>query len=387
MRKVRRSFLVNLADCLKHVVRYLFILLLTPFAGISQNGITGHPDWIIKPAYGQCFIMAHRTNINHLIQGYPSVFELNIAKPSLGNKLWQLENNLPEMGLTFQLIDFKNHAELGSAFVLAPYLEIPLKQEDRVSRLYLRLCWGMSYVQKPFEIHENHKNVAIGGSLNAYVQFKWFWQLRIAKNILFEPGFTFNHMSNGRIQNPNLGLNNLGLTAALNIRIPSTTQVQITSVDSSTKVKSPNELMCFAAVGMNERNVNGTQLGTFVLSGAYQRNIRNTHKFSAGLDAFYDANYQYDYKNAYGTEAAGIDRWRVSARLGYSYNVGRLSFPIEIGYYIFQKTNPDALLVSRIGLRYYFANGLVAHWGLRTHYAVAYNFEFGIGYRFFLNAK
>lgn len=379
--------MVNLADCLKKAAKYFLFSLLTSLSGISQNGVTGHPDVIIKPAYGQCFIMAHRTNINHLIQGYPSVFELNLAKPSLGNKLWQLENNLPEMGLTFQLIDFKNPSELGNAFVLAPYIEIPLNKEPRMSRLFLRLCWGMSYVQRPFEIHENHKNVAIGGSLNAYVQFKWFWQIRLNKSMQFEPGFTFNHMSNGRVQNPNLGLNNLGLTAALNIRIPSKRQVNFTSIDSSTKVKSSNEILCFTALGMNERNINGTQLGTFVLSGAYQRNLRNTHKFSFGLDAFYDASYQYDYANAFGEEATGLDRWRISARVGYSYNVGRLSFPIEIGYYIFQKTNPDAVLVSRIGLRYYFANGLVAHWGLRTHYAVAYNFEFGLGYRFYLHAK
>jgi hypothetical protein len=40
--------------------------------------------------------------------------------------------------------------------------------------------------------------------------------------------------------------------------------------------------------------------------------------------------------------------------------------------------------VSRIGVRYYSKSGLIAHFGLRTHFAVAYDFEYGLGYRFYL---
>jgi hypothetical protein len=121
-----------------------------------------------------------------------------------------------------------------------------------------------------------------------------------------------------------------------------------------------------------------------VVSVAYQRNVRNTHKFSAGLDFFYDENYFTDYENKFSTQPQGFNKMRVSARLGYSYNVGRISFPIEVGYYAFQKTNPDGNIVSRIGVRYYSASGIIAHFGLRTHFAVAYNFEYGLGYRFYI---
>ncbi len=331
--------------------------------------------------------MVHRANVAHLVEGYPSIFELNIAKPTLGNKLWQLENNLPTLGLSFQIIDYKNPKELGNAYALAPYVEIPLNKEEKLSRLYMRLCWGISYLDKPFDIANNHKNVAIGSHWNAYVQFKWFWQIPLSKTIQFEPGITFNHASNGKMKNPNLGLNLLGASASLNFKIPGKTQIKVNQVDSSTKVKSKNELLFFTAIGLNERTIGGSKYGDYVVSAAYQRNVRNTHKFSLGSDVYYDGNYQIDYKNVFGEFPTGLECFRISARAGYSYNVGRLSFPIEVGAYIYQKTNPDAILVSRIGLRYYFANGLVAHWGLRTHYAVAYNFEFGIGYCFSFHAK
>jgi hypothetical protein len=91
-----------------------------------------------------------------------------------------------------------------------------------------------------------------------------------------------------------------------------------------------------------------------------------------------------DYTNEFLKQPVGIDKLRLSARLGYSYNLGRISFPIELGYYAMQKANPDGFIVSRIGVRYYTASGLVVHYGLRTHFGVAYCFEYGLGYRFYI---
>jgi hypothetical protein len=221
--------------------------------------------------------------------------------------------------------------------------------------------------------------------VNAFVQFKWFWQLQLTKRLRFEPGFAFTHASNGKSRNPNLGLNVVSLNFGLNLLIPSKKpKPVITRIDSSTKVKSKNEIMGFAAIGFNQRSIATKELKTYVISATYQRNVRNTHKFSAGLDFFYDENYQYDFENAFSRKPAGFEGMRVSARLGYSYNVGRISFPIEMGYYVYQKAHPDADVVTRIGVRYYDASGLVVHFGLRTHFAVAYDFEYGLGYRFFL---
>jgi len=327
----------------------------------------------------------HRATIGHLVKGYPTIYELNISQKTNGSKLWQLENNKPDIGLSFQCLDFKNPSQLGYAFSIVPFIEIPLKEKEKSSRLILRLCWGATYLNKHFDIATNPKNIAIGSSWNAYVQFKWFWQLQLNKNLRFEPGFAFTHASNGKSRNPNLGLNVISLNAGINYLLPSKLKPEISKVDSSTRVKSKNEFVTLAAVGFNEQGVKTGRLYSLMLSGVYQRNIRNTHKFSFGTDFFLDQVYAHDYNYLLGERPSGFDQWRVSLRAGYSYNVGRISFPFEIGCYVFQRVNPDAFLVSRIGVRYYSKSGIIVHWGLRTHYAVAYDFEYGLGYRFNLN--
>lgn len=363
---------------------YIILLLNCLFVLQSQNGITGNPDWQLKPVINHGFILIHRTSIGHLVEGYPNIYELNISKPTLGNKLWHLENNKPDLGITLQCLDFINPSQLGYALTIAPYVEIPLNAKEKKSRVIMRLCWGATYLTKKFDIETNHKNIAIGSHVNSFVQFKWFWHLRLSKILRLEPGFAFTHASNGRAKNPNLGLNVVSLNLGLNCLIPSSKKPQSFQVDSSTKVKSKNELFLFAAYGFNQREIVSKELKTIVVSVAYQRNVRNTHKFSAGVDVFYDQNYLIDYENDHLKKPEGIDQLRMAARLGYSYNVGRISFPIEMGYYFLQKSQPDGYVVSRIGVRYFTKCGLVAHFGLRTHFAVAYNFEYGLGYRFYL---
>ncbi|MBA2612918.1 MAG: acyloxyacyl hydrolase [Bacteroidetes bacterium] len=351
----------------------------------AQNGVTGNPDWQIKPTINEGFILIHRSTIGHLVTGYPSIYEVDVSKPTLGNKLWHLENNKPDIGVSFQCLDFKNPKQLGYALILAPYVEIPLNVNEKRSRVVMRLCWGATYVTKAFDIQNNRKNIAIGSHFNSFVQFKWFWQFKLSKNLRFEPGFAFSHASNGKSRNPNLGLNVVSLNAGLNILIPSKKpRIESIKVDSSGRVKSKNEIFVFAAIGFNQHEIATPELKTFVVSAAYQRNIRNTHKFSAGIDVFYDQNFLYDYEVDLQKKPIGLDQMRMSARLGYSYNIGRISLPIEMGYYVFQQDKPDGYVVSRIGVRYYSACGLVGHFGLRTHFAVAYCFEYGLGYRFFI---
>lgn len=370
----------------KRTLYTLFIIVnLLPIFGQNDSLILN--KWSIKPSVNCGFIMIHRSTIGHLVKGYPTTYEVDIIKHSEGNKLWQLENNKPDLGLSFQFIDFKNPSQLGYGICAAPFVEIPFNVRPKTSRIVMRICWGATYITKKFDVIENQKAIAIGSHVNAFVQFKWFWHLQLTKKIHFEPGITFSHASNGRTKVPNLGLNVLSLNAGLNFAISSKKTNYNAPIDSSTKAKSKNELLAFTAIGFNQQSINSKNLKSYVVSFAYQRNVRNTHKFSLGVDVFYDEIYQADYDYLLKKSANGIDKFRSSIRAGYAYNIGRISIPIEIGYYFLDKAKPDAPIVSRLAVRYYSKCGLVAQFGLRTHFAVAYNFEYGLGYRLFLKRK
>jgi hypothetical protein len=374
----------NFVALLIKLLTYLFFIFVFVSQALAQSITNTSSIWFIKPVVNNGFILVHRSNISHLVKGNPTIYELNIGKSSSGNKLWQIENNLPDIGISLQCIDFKNPLQLGYALTASPYIEIPLNKTPKILRPSIRLCWGLTYITKSYDSIENKENIAIGSHFNSFVQFRCFWRFKLSNLLRIEPGITFTHASNGKAKNPNLGLNVASLNLGLNYSIQSKANQSIPKIDSSTKAKSKNEVIFFTAIGFNQKQIASPILKTFVYSFAYQRNLRNSHKYVLGIDVFYDQNYLIDYENVFKNKAQGIDQLRMSVKLGYSYNVGRLSFPFELGYYFFQKTNPDELIVNRLGVRYYSKTGLIAHFGLRTHFAVAYNFEYGLGYRFSL---
>lgn len=361
---------------------YTYLIVFASYLVVSQNGISGHPEWFLKPSVNQGFILEHRSTIGHLVKGYPTIYGLDIGKPTLGNKLWHYENNKPDLGLSLTVLDFKNPKQLGYAISIAPFIDIPMSRIERMSRVTMRLCWGVGYLNKSFDINSNHKNIAIGSRVNSFVQFKWFWQIPLSEKLHFEPGFAFTHASNARAKVPNLGLNVISLNAALRFQTASGTAKNTIVNDSTTRALTKYEIAAYASFGYNQREVATDYLYNLHFSAAFHRNVRNTHKIGLGTDIFFDQNYMIDYRLEKNENPRGFDQARVAVKFCYSYNVGRISFPFETGYYVFQKVNPDGPVVSRIGVRYYSRCGLIASVGLRTHFAVAYDFEYGLGYRF-----
>jgi len=348
-----------------------------------QVPVSGKSGFYIKPYVSPSIILQHRDILGNLIQGYPIVYELNLVKPASGNKLWHLENNLPDIGLNLTVIDYANKRQLGFGIVAAPFVEIPLNKNERIRRLYLRLCVGPAFVTKHFDVEKNQKNYAIGSIYNTYVQFKWFWKIPVNRYLDLEPGLMFNHISNGRAQSPNLGLNVLGIGMAMNIKTVNKNVEWPVKIDSSTVNRKKHEWCVWNAYGVNDGEIHGRKQLVSTWSFEYHYNHRNTHKFGVGFDVYYEENYVKDLQLA-GYDAALFDKLRYGPKLCYSYNVGPISFPLEMGCYLRQLTDPDGWLYHRLGVRYYGKKGLMINFGMRSHWAVAYNFDYGIGYRCYI---
>ncbi len=363
---------------------YLIIFSLVVF---SQKKMTGTKDFYIKvaPSYG--FIFEHKSTIGNLVKGYIPGIEIDFVKPTTGTKRWHHENNFPEVGLSLNIIDFSNPKQLGYCFALSPYIEIPLNKKVRASRPVVRICWGVSYLNKKFDINTDPKNIAIGSHLNTFVQWKVLWHLKLSNKLRLEPGLSFSHASNGRSQVPNLGLNvvslNLGLTYKLNGEV-----TKVALQDSSPTWKSKHEILIWDAAGFNEHEpATGTKYFSNTFGVNYYYNVRNTHKWGAGFDVDYDLQNEYHLKTSGHPAQSWLDLVQLGVKACYAYNIGRISLPIEMGYYAISKPKEDGPIFHRIGIRYYCKNGLMFNFTMKSHWAVAAHFDYGLGYRFSLKKK
>lgn len=349
--------------------------------------MTGTKDYYIKVAPTHGFIFEHKSTIGNLVKGYIPGLEIDFVKPTTGSKRWHRENNFPEVGLSFNYIGFANPKQLGQCYALSPFVEIPLNKKVRAIRPILRICWGVSYLTKRFDIDENPKNIAIASHWNTFVQWKVLWHINLSNKLRLEPGLSFAHASNGRAQVPNLGLNVVSLNLGINYKINGDV-VKSDLIDSSSVWPTKHEIIIWDAVAFNEHEPpGGPKYFANTFGANYYYNVRNTHKWGGGIDI------SYDTQNAYHLETSGnpSNNWTDLMQLGvkfcYAYNIGRISLPIEMGYYAVSKPKEDGPIFHRIGIRHYCKNGLIINFTMKSHWAVAAHFDYGIGYRFSVKKK
>jgi hypothetical protein len=76
------------------------------------------------------------------------------------------------------------------------------------------------------------------------------------------------------------------------------------------------------------------------------------------------------------------DILQIGAYIGYLLPLDRLHFVLGMGMYIKDKYQPEDFMYHRVGMRYYFPNGLNAQVVLKSHWARADYVEWGLGYTF-----
>ncbi|HXB41555.1 MAG TPA: acyloxyacyl hydrolase [Bacteroidia bacterium] len=344
-------------------------------------------DFYLRGDYNFGFILQHHNNMGQLVNGFINGFELNFIKPTDGSKLWHHENNFPEQGVGFAFFNLDNPKQLGNVYAIFSFYEIPLNAKEKKFRLYMRLAPGLAYTPVYFNAIDNHKNNVVSSPFNAYVNFKWYFHWDISNKLRWEGGLNFSHASNGRARVPNLGINMVTLNSGFVYKFLSAQKTNYTLVDSSAKRVSKNEILLWFTLGRNQVDVLGKIYTAQNYSATYYHNIRNTHKLGAGLEVCYNPANLVILQADSVKLSSNLQNTQVGIKFAYSYNAGRLSFPVEMGYMFYSKFTDDGLFFHRIGIRYYLKNNFVAMVTLKTHWAVASYFEFGAGYRIPIKKK
>jgi len=329
-------------------------------------------------------ILEHTKKLSHLVEKRPFFMELALSQSTDGSQLWHHENQFPDYGLLLNYQNLGNPARLGSSWAVAPFFELNLHKPKKTVNMKLRFAGGFAYLTKRFDLYENHKHIALSSHVNVFAALRWSLFIRVHSHFYLIPNLHFSHVSNGRYKVPNLGINTIYPNLALQYRLKEKEKLAVT--DSSYQKNYRTEIYLWFGYGRNqEYPPGGRSYSNYTVSGTYYFNIKNRHQLGFGIDAFYEPGLnirtqnvenvtQYYFKNGFST---GI-------KFAYAFNYGRWVLPLEYGYYVFSGVHqfPNGMHFHRIGLRYYFKNQWVGSFTLKSHFAVAYHFDLGIGYRY-----
>lgn len=364
------------------MVRQFKLIILSIFILVSlilQAQDSPSKDFVLSVQGQTGFAIAHHSNMTHLIKGHLFGTELNYVYKTDGSKPWHQLYKYPEIGFCALHLDLGNPQQLGTLEALYPYTNIRLNKLSKRMSLNLRLGLGLCYITRPFDRITNHQENAIGSHVNAFVNLRLNTEVALSKSWRLDAGVGLSHASNGAIKTPNLGLNmasiNLGVGYVFGNK---NMQFKKDSIASAKKEWHP----CIIGVmGLKEMMPPGTQRYTaYGLMVNFYKTVNHKNKIGGGIEM----SYNNSLKKVLGEDSLSFSTpnlLRAGVKFCYSFNMHRLSLPIDFGVYFYDNRNYDGRFFHRVGLRYMVTKHLIANVTLITHWAVADYFEWGIGYQ------
>ncbi|GEM_PF-264510 len=332
--------------------------------------------WNFSVQAASGFLMAHSGSLQPIVKSYTHSLMLEAGYKTSGQNAWHQFYHYPTLGFGYYYSTLGNDEVLGRAQAIYGYIDAPYYDEKAITLSY-KFGFGLSYLSKRYDIQTNIYNPAIGSHINVYAHFGFDARFRFLKNrLIVNTGPGFSHMSNGKIQTPNLGLNiidwHLGIRYALGT--PNLTK-------SDTLPQRPRHkfigIWSGGAKEFTEPNHGKYFASTTTLD--YEYAVGHKISWGLGFDYFYDGvahqelieksdNNPFWNSNRYGIHAA------------YSIYYGRVSYIIQLGSYIAPQYTDYGFVFTRIGLRAQISKHLLFNVSMKTHWARADIVEFGLGY-------
>lgn len=360
-------------------LRVLNLLILFLFViSVSAQDVPSK-DFMISTQGYVGYIIAHHSNMTQLIKKHIFGGELTYVFRTDGSKPWQQIHHYPEIGISALHFDLGNPEQLGTLEAIYPYTNIRMNKLSKKMSLNLRLGLGLCYITKPFDRITNHQNNAIGSHVNGFVNIRLNTGIMVSKSWRIDAGVGLSHASNGAITTPNLGLNmasvNLGVDYVFGNK-----NLQYKK-DSIAKAKREWHPSIIGVAGIKEMMPPGTQRYTaYGLMVNCYKTLNHKNKIGGGIEM----SYNNSLKKLLGDDSLSFSNsnlLRAGVKFCYSFNMHRVSLPVDFGVYFYDNRNYDGRFFHRIGIRYMVTKHLIANVTLITHWAVADYFEWGLGYQ------
>ena len=364
-------------------MRRLLLLIYLLFSACllhAQDSDTLPGRWMLSAKAHVGFIIAHRPAVMHLQKEHVRGFEVELARPLNGSEDWQQTYALPLYSVAYQLFNLGDKEELGNGHALIARIIFPFSKNHWL-RTSLSAGLGIGYIEKRYDRYDNYKNTAIGSHLNATVNISYQANFRLGKRILAEVGLEFTHFSNGTVRPPNLGINiptfHTGFSCFIGKPLPRTFYPL-----KAVKKASFNKIIIGVGVKGIETENGISKFGISAISYSRCWIISHKSRLCLGGDAFYDATLSYKLARIKEEKVAPSTSYRVGVCFGYILNAGKVGMLLQNGFYLVDNYKEDGIHYFKTGVEYQFSRKFMVGFYLKTHYAKADFFEYGVGYLF-----
>ncbi|MFM1932054.1 MAG: hypothetical protein RL226_1357, partial [Bacteroidota bacterium] len=155
------------------------------------------------------FMVPHREEIRGLVTKHSVGATAQLMWHSDGSKPWHVFYNRPVWGVGMYYADLGNK-QLGQQVGLSLFMNRTAFTKGRLSYTW-HYGIGVGYSDATWDLETNTKGITLGSHFNALLEVGGQMGLRLGESFAIHGGWRITHLSNGAVQVPNLGTNNLYL--------------------------------------------------------------------------------------------------------------------------------------------------------------------------------
>lgn len=321
-------------------------------------------------------LLAHHEIMAHLANSLSYAGELSFYIHSKGSENWQKAYCYPTYGVTLFGASLGNDSILGKSIGVFPFIEFPFIRRQHF--LFSgRLGAGLGYISKRYDKDFNPKNVAMSSAINALITFGLKTTYQFKSNEL-SFGIDMTHLSNAAFKMPNLGINLPYFSLAYGYTLQQQPKDSVGSVPIVLKKKWLIGATLIASAKENSPS-GGEKFPVYALS----LHTRRFFNYKTGLEVAVDVISKQSIRGVQeDIPKSQLDLIQVGLFAGFLLPLDQFHFVVGMGTYVRDKFNQDGRLYHRIGMRYYFKNGMNTQLVLHSHWGRADFAELGIGYTF-----
>jgi hypothetical protein len=305
--------------------------------------------------------------------------EISVDIQTDGKAYWQRANRYPKVGVAAFFGSTGSAGYLGNMAGVFPYINFPLARYHGFSARF-RLGTGLAWVQKPFDVHENPRNLMIGSHVNSCISMLLDLEFQLTRHFSISEGISFTHISNGLWQLPNLGLNIPAVS--LGVRYKLAEPAEYKKPVSPTWDRGPHWQVFLSGAVKQGNWIESPHYLVTMVNAELMYTKKHGHELGFGILFTVDPSLSAEESNE---PVLSFDNSQPKIQAGiygaYEHNIGRVSIPLQMGAYFYNKYSINRLF-QVIGLRYAINKNWKALFQLKTHLGKADHIDWGIGYRF-----
>lgn len=358
--------------------RPILLIILTISLCFPSQAQTNIPKYELGIATHPGFLMAHQQSMLAM-QAHTLGLELQFSKRLFSQGSWSEAYRYPQIGINALYMNLGNKRINGQVVALMPNFQFALGG-TKDAHWAFRMATGLGWVSKVFDLDDNRKNLAMSSHLNGGMQLALFYNKKVREQSLIKTGVIVTHFSNASARVPNLGINMpsvyLGVSGLLQPTEP-----------SSLKPETPVHRglwNVYAAYANKQLDMSNPRTFNIFLLGCKRLvpTKKDERHYRFGADLFFDSQHLYNLHPKRTDYKGRVDEIsEVSLTAGYQMGISRIDFFADLGLYLYRPSDFKPAFFQRLGFNCHLTNQWYTHLALKTHYATADIFEWGVGYK------